>query len=319
MIEGVNSTSRRRVMSPRDTALRLEGFRYWYRSYPCAGSAVDPVVFVSGAWQSMEAWEPYAARLSRFAPVVLVDLPGNGTSDALPWTYGLDFLVDALAQVVAAQPSPRINLFSYSYGTSIALRFCQLHARKVKRAILVGAARNVGPVQRTALAEGVSCLRRGALDAFVDCSLRVLMCQDERTSIARRREVAQRVPTLWGRHFHRRRRQYEQNSLRMLAFAGVDLDTRADVPALVFTGEHDPFTPPDDGREVARTFTTSAFTTLRHADHFCLLEQPRAALRLISRFVQELPLDDVPGCAPIERFNRRPPVPAGLPACAGAA
>ena len=297
----------------RDVELRLSGFRYWYRAYPCAGSPIEPIVFVSGGWQAMEAWETYTARLSRFAPVVLVELPGNGRADVLPARFGLDFLVDALAHVVSAERLSRINLFAFSYGTPIAVRYCQLHARSVGSALLVGAALGLGPAQRATFAEGAAHLREGALADFVDCGLRGLMCQEERTPIFRRQEVAKRVAALWSRDFESLRGRYEQNALRLLLGSRLAIEPPADVPALVFTGEHDLHTTPDEGREVARAFTRSAFTQLQRADHFCLLEQPRVAMRLIQRFFQGRSLDDVPGCAPIERFNRRLPAPAALP------
>ncbi len=293
--------------SARDVELRLSGFRYRYRVHPFAGSPVAPIVFLCSPWQPMEAWEAYAARLNRSAPVVLVELPGIGGADALPASYGLHFLVDALAQLVAVEQLSEIKLFAFSYSTPIAVRYCQLHAQSVQRALLVGAARRLGPVQRAALKEGVACLRKGALADFVDCNLRALMCRNERTPIARRRDVTQRIPALWNRYFSATALdKYEQNSLRLLHAPPLVIEPPVDVPALIFTGEHDPYTPPDEGREVARAFIGSAFTTLRQADHFCLLERPRTALGLISRFFRGLPLEDVPGCTPIE-----PHPPAG--------
>ena len=291
----------------RDVDLRLSGFRYRYRVLPCAGSPVAPVapiVFLSSPWQPMEAWEAYATRLNRLAPVVLVELPGIGGADVLPASYGLHFLVDALAQVIAVERLSEINLFAYSYSTPIAVRYCQLHARNVRRVLLVGAARRLGPVQKAALAEGVSCLRKGALADFVDCSLRALMCQNERTPIARRRAIAQRLPALWSRDLCAGDlAKHEQNSLRLLHAPQLAIEPPVvDVPALIFTGEHDPYTPPDEGRTVARAFIGSAFTTIRRADHFCLLERPGTALRLISQFFQGLPVEDVPDCTPIEPY-----------------
>ena len=44
----------------RTVELRLDGFRYFYRVYPHAASYLDPIVVLTGAFQSLDAWKRLA-------------------------------------------------------------------------------------------------------------------------------------------------------------------------------------------------------------------------------------------------------------------
>ena len=101
------------------TPIRLEstfeGFRYITRCLPHA-SAEPPVLFISGAFQSMGSWKKFADHFSRFRTVVLCDLPGTGEADPLPSRFGLDFLACALANVLGELGIPTVDIVSASYG-----------------------------------------------------------------------------------------------------------------------------------------------------------------------------------------------------------
>ena len=82
-------------------------------------------------------------------------------------------------------------------------------------------------------------------------------------------------------------RRYVWNTQRLLALDALDLARPPRVPTLVFTGEHDPFTPPERCRRVARHIPGARFTTIEQADHVFHLERFDEALRLLMEFVDE--------------------------------
>ena len=84
------------------TDIRHEGFAYRYCWMRCGAGdgSYPPVVFLSGAFQSMASWRRFVDAFCPRSDVLLVDLPGSGTADALPPEYGLDFLADALRAVL---------------------------------------------------------------------------------------------------------------------------------------------------------------------------------------------------------------------------
>ena len=99
------------------------------------------------------------------------------------------------------------------------------------------------------------------------------------------------------------RRRYEQNVIRLLSHSGLDLTAGPAMPTLIFAGEHDNFTKPRYGREVA-ALSDAAFTTIRRADHLCHLHQFSTCARLISDFFSGRSLESVPACSPMEYFGR---------------
>ncbi len=323
-----------KARSGETVALELEGMRYFYRAYPLGTLRLAsrrqfpelrlnpdgvvpvpdrvqaPILFMNGAWQPMDAWLRHAAYANRFAPVILMDPPGNGAADAAPAHHGLELLESAMRQVLEAERVSRVNLLGFSYGTALAFGFAQSHPERVHRVALAGTMARVAGAARDALRQALGALRCGHAGGFADWLLNHLRCRGPHRLIANG-EWVDRIM----RHSLRRvtaddYRKYEQNVMRLLIQPPQDLSRRVDAPVLVFTGEHDVFTPPDGGRELAGACSRAAFTTIRGADHFSPIEQPRAAMDLALNFFRGRPLDGVPGCAPVEYFGRD--VPDGL-------
>ncbi len=308
-------------------ALEVEGMRYFYRAYPVGtlrsskrqfpelrrgpdgaapapGRTPAPILFMNGAWQRMDSWRRQAAYANRFAPVILMDPPGNGAADAAPAHHGLELFVSAMRQVLDAERVPRVDLFGFSYGTALAFGFAQSHPERVRRVVLAGTMARVAGAARDALREAAGALRRGHAGGFADWLLSNLRCRDAPGRIAKGEWVDRVMRASLRRMASDDYRKYEQNVVRLLIQPPQDLGRRIDAPVLVFTGEHDIFTPPDGGRELAAACSRAAFTTIRGADHFSPFERPRAVMELALNFFRGLPLGGVPGCAPMEYFGR---------------
>ena len=300
--------------------LELEGMRYYYRMYPVgtlqarAGrqcparrrsptpeSETAPILFLSGAWQKMDAWMRYAEYANRIAPVILLDPPGNGCADAAPAHYGREFFDAAILQVLDAERVSRVNLLGYSYGAALAFGLAQSHPERVKRVVLVGTTACVSGAAREALTQAISALQRRQADGFADAVVGNFL--SGHANLSKRRLVDRVVRGAFSCLAPEDYWKYEQNAMRLLIHSQQDLSRGLDAPVLVVTGEYDVFTPPDGGRELARACSRSAFTTIRKADHFAYLEQPRTLMELALNFFRELPLGAVPGCSPIEYFG----------------
>ena len=152
-------------MKTRDCGLRCGGFRYFYRVYPGPAGAVDPIVLLTGAFQTLDAWTKLAGRLNRIAPVIVVDLPGIGTADPLPARSGVDFLASALLKVMEAERVPRANLAAPSYSVPAAYRFAQTHPDIVNRLVLVGTMKEMPLQYVRPLEQSIVLLREGRMDA----------------------------------------------------------------------------------------------------------------------------------------------------------
>ena len=108
-----------------EESLTYQGFRCYYRVIRNRISSYKPVIFIIGAFQSMDSWKKYAQYFSKETTVVLIDLPGVGKSDLLPENYGIDFLADLLKFFIERLSLSKSICVSASYGTSIAYKFGQ--------------------------------------------------------------------------------------------------------------------------------------------------------------------------------------------------
>lgn len=286
----------------RNLELRLDGFRYFYRIYPSPACDVDPIVIVSAAFQSMDAWMKAARHFNRIAPVILVDPPGIGSSDPLPARYGTDFLVTALRGVVEAAGAKVVNVIAPSYSSLIAYRFGQLHPGMLNRMVLPGTMKEISSQYKRIFKISIESLRGGQIDTFEHMVLRSLTCREH---LAEKGTLVKRLMRSTLRNLSpRARTQYEQNTKRLVALRPIDLRLAPRVPTLVFTGEHDNFTTPRECREVAAALPDAVYTTIRRADHLVHLHQFRTVTSLIESFFLGRTLEEMPGCTPMEYFRR---------------
>ena len=210
-------------------------------------STNTPVFFVSGAFQSMGSWKKFAEHFAQSTTVILCDLPGTGSSEVLPYQFGLDFLARRWPKSCANSGSRRVHVVAASYGSPIAYRFAQLYPEAVDRLVLGGVMKEIpgpsrvhrpdpGLVARAA-DDGLRAGGRGR-PSLLDPDKSV-----ERRALARRLLIGQleRMSPADGE-------RYIHNTMRLLTQPPLDLRKAPPVPALVFTGEHDVYTRPEHCR-----------------------------------------------------------------------
>ncbi|RSS67348.1 alpha/beta fold hydrolase [Streptomyces sp. WAC06614] len=283
--------------------LTFDGFGYRCRIVENAAPTTEPVVVLGGAFQDMYAYQRLEARWAASATVVSVDLPGSGAADVLPASYDFDFLTGALADLLDQLGVGRVNLFGASYAMPIAYGLAQRHPERVARLALVGAAPVYPPDQRAALRTMADALESGDAGAYARMSIAALLSPAER-EVHKRAVVTRVLARTMGSVTQADIPRHLASTYRVIDWQGVRPGGVRDVPALVFTGEHDSLTHPDLGREVAATIAGSVFTLIRGADHLCHLERPWEMSDLLDRFFTDRSLDDLPYVTPLEHHAR---------------
>ncbi len=295
--------SRRRAevgTDPVHGSLELQGFRYHY-ALSGRETGVAPIILVSGAFQSMKSWSRFVGSLCEHAPIVTVDLPGAATADLLPEEYGVEFLVDALLQVIDTLGFTRVNVVAASYGTPIAYRLAQRYPERVERLVLAGVMRRIAEEHVADINATMDALCAGDLEDFAQRCVRGLLNQDASLEIGNREATEQLLARQLQRFDAQDASRYLSNTRRLLRGTELDLADPPAAPTLVFTGEHDTFTTPDRCREIAAALPHSTFTLIERADHLFHLEQFEVTLELIQSFVLQGHIDRVPGCGAPER------------------
>jgi pimeloyl-ACP methyl ester carboxylesterase len=231
-----------------------------------------------------------------------VDLPGSGTADMLPARYGLEFLADAVAHMLAELRLPPVNVMGGSYGSLIAYVLAQRHPSRVRRLLLSGTGGRIPPALRAHAEHTMALLLAGRVECFARSTVELFMSPGRvvRRQQAVVRLLERRLRTLTDDEIDK----YVQNTRRLLDRPPAPRGLPATVPTLVTTGEHDTFTTPAMCREVALSCADARFTTIQEADHLPHLERMDDFLDLMVRFFGDQPLDGLPYCNPLERLHR---------------
>lgn len=273
-------------------------------------SVAAPLVVLGGIAQDRFSWERHRGELAPLCDVVTLDLPGYGDADPLPPKYGLDFLAGAVRHTVAELGFRRINLLAACFGGAVALRFVQRHPLLVERLVLCGTALTVPHSYEQAAVHWLALL---AEERYEETSraLAAWFTAPVGTGVVKRHTA---VARLLRRHLARRspaqlRMAVVDHHHRLLAHEWYRPEPLPPVPALVFTGEYDPLTPPSAGRAVATALPDAVFTTIRHADHLVHWERIGEFTDLVARFLTDCPVDSLGYCTALER----PAIPAQLP------
>jgi pimeloyl-ACP methyl ester carboxylesterase len=189
----------------------------------------EPVLVLPGWGGSIQEFEPIRQSLTPDHRVLAADLPGSGRSAPQPRAYTSRYFHDdaetflALLDEVAGAPA---HLIGFSDGGEVALLMATMRPAAVASVTAWGAAgRLVAPP--------------GMLDAFYN------LVDDP---IPPLKEFAECLTSTYGEENARAMTRSEANAMREIIDAGGDLSySRAssiDCPALLLTGEHDPFCPP---------------------------------------------------------------------------
>ncbi|MCP3165616.1 alpha/beta fold hydrolase [Myxococcus qinghaiensis] len=269
--------------------LTFQGIRYAYRVVPGPEQPLieSPLLIIRGAFQDMYALPKLEHLLHPLGTIIMADLPGSGVADDLSAECGFDFLADCLEHLRDHLGVPRLNVMGISYGGSTAYEFAHRHPESVDRLILVGAALELPRESAARVDVRAEQILEGQLDAFVQSLVRATVNQDPRNHVREAEATRVLVEKAFYAVTPREANRYSAVQNRLIAKAR---DPRLHIlnrPALVFTGEFDPLTPPEHVRNLARTIPGALFTTIREADHLVLMERPEEMADLVSRFLQD--------------------------------
>lgn len=82
-----------------------------------------PVVLLHGYLESMTVWDDMAKKLSENFSVIRLDLPGHGKSSVFGDTHSMEFMADAVKNVLEAEGHKSCFLVGHSLGGYVALAF----------------------------------------------------------------------------------------------------------------------------------------------------------------------------------------------------
>ncbi|MFC8764767.1 alpha/beta fold hydrolase [Streptomyces sp. NPDC057193] len=277
---------------------KSEGRTLWHRD-----PEAQTVVLIGGALQRKTAWGRFEAVLAARFHVFTVDLPGWGEADILPASYDVDFLADALHDLLGTAGHRLVHLLGASYGSGIAHRYAQRYPDAVRSLCLAGPLLRVPDEVREDFRRTVELLDKERMEEFAELSVGVILRSTPGARVTRQAAVRRILHSMFRNIDGADAQKYRNNTLRLLHQAPPPVPP-VTAPVLVATGEHDLFTPPDLCREVAATCSDARIALVYDADHAMHLELPNQAGDLLTRFAAGESLDGLAYCHPVPAARR---------------
>ncbi|SFP61985.1 Pimeloyl-ACP methyl ester carboxylesterase [Ectopseudomonas composti] len=279
--------------------IEIAGWRLHYQAYSthqCDTRA--PVLMLGGAFQSFRSFAAEVDELLVEHPVILLDLPSQGSNLQLAPELGLEQLADLIAGFTEQLQLPPVMPIGLSYGSALAALFAVRHPQRCARLLLAGVTAFARPGARRLLEEGLALLDDGRNGEFAQGALTGLLnplqLQDTGVAPVFRKALLRQIQRLSAAEVER----YRQNSRRLLAFGGFSAHPQC--PTLVLAGEHDHFTQPWEHAHFAAACTKADCVLIHHADHLAQFEQREACSALYRPFLSERPLPlRSPGSTPL--------------------
>lgn len=242
----------------------------------------QPLVFVGGAFQAIDKLGPLAEHWEKHYQLILIELPGFGDSDFLPAEYSFDFTASCIEKVMDLLEVQDAIMVGTSYGSPSVYRYVGQHQSRVKAMVLGGSCTAIDKFMEYQIRTMLKIINSDQRETFPQAFTEV-MCNTHIKSIPNASRIHQILKRSLSRLNDAARAKFAANSLRLI---GAKLpDYKITVPTLVFTGEHDRFTPAKRLSEFSQFCQDLRIVWLPDADHMYHLEQTEKTLSLIDGFV----------------------------------
>ncbi|WP_413291200.1 alpha/beta fold hydrolase [Bdellovibrio sp. HCB337] len=253
-----------------------------------------PLILLGGAFQNFRSFRKEAELFSADRPVLLLDLPSQGSNRQLLPDAEFQDLGNLLGEFFIAHEVKQVIPVGLSYGSAIAFHFARLYPQLVEKLILGGATPKLRSSFETLLHETFRALDLGQRERFAHGVVVNLINYSKRASTG----ISDRYLTAFQEELLNMDDLafvcYRQNCQRI--FRAERLTARIECPALVFTGEHDHFTLPQENAElVQQSLPNGTFVLVKDGDHLLNLERRDTVLALYQAFLTDSSLGQIPG------------------------
>ena len=262
-----------------------QGFPIHTRTFGVARNK-PPLVFVGGAFLNIANVVPLCEAIAAENQVIAIDTPGNGMTGVLPDCYSFEFICDAIHHALEAQGVSTINLFGCSYGSIVALRYCQ-RFDTVNKLVVASAMEKLPDDLRYEFNKLLLMLDWNKTEEFATSFTDLMTNPELRHTNRLAKLAAAKLHNALMNASTCINEQFKHNTRRILRDGATDLSKLPDVETTVIVGEMDHFVPVEANRRVANAFNRSELRVIPNADHMVHVEQRKA-------FVQEIlvALDD---------------------------
>lgn len=252
-----------------------------------------PVIFLGGAFQSFVSFKHEVEWVYQTHPVILIDLPSQGSNDQLAPELSLADYGHLLSDFLHSADVNNVMVVGLSYGSAMALLFATQYPQRIEKLMLSGITCFRRQSLVTLLQDSMDLLRKDDMRAYATTALCNLInhsrLQETGVSAVYRKMLYRQIVRLNDNE----KRRHEQNTQRLMDFTGFDAYPTC--PTLIAAGEFDNFTLPEENAAVAAQCSNAQFAIIKNADHLAQLERKEASCRLFHNFMCGQSIDNIEG------------------------
>jgi 3-oxoadipate enol-lactonase len=237
-----------------------------------------PIVLFHSLLADQTSFEPVATLLAKTHQVVLLNLPGFGSSDAVG--SSLEAIADHIAGGIEAMGlNGKPILLGNGYGGFVALLTAIRHPGIASRLVLADCGAMFSEPGRAAFRGMSTAAKEKGLGAIADVAMRRLFAPEfQQANPALIEERKKRFLAVDPKTFH--------GACDALATLDIRDQLKAvTVPVLVLVGEQDEATPPPMSRELAAGLPDAKLVVLPGCAHVPQLQAPDAFMAAIRSFI----------------------------------
>tara|TARA_R110000868_G_scaffold237486_4_gene492053 strand:+ start:14724 stop:15947 length:1224 start_codon:yes stop_codon:yes gene_type:complete len=248
------------------------GIKVLYQDFiPNGARKLKPLVVLPGHLQTAKDLANIVAALSKFSPVILVEMPGWGSNSSHPLN-DVDS-ADVLAKFFEERGLRGANLLAIGDSTAVAYFFAYMYPRWLGKLVLSGVAARLRDAVRTLFKGNIDALANAEKDRFLTGMHAGILNHSKRTQIDGYQKAKDSLyEVLLGEISNE---DPEAGINRLQRYLGRDdLPDGVKVPTLLVAGEYDPYTSVHDHFLVARRLETAQLAVISGTDHQCVVQKP---------------------------------------------
>jgi pimeloyl-ACP methyl ester carboxylesterase len=241
------------------------------------GAGARPLVLLHGFCETREIWNGLAHQLAPKYRVLTPDLPGFGSSDALPDGFDLDAVAAALWQWIDNMQLKLPVVVGHSLGGYVALAMAEQKNKALGGLGLFHSTAAADlPEKKENRNKVIDFVKRNGVDPFIDSFVPTLFAQPNHPAMAVAEKIcrATRQDTLLAYTAAMRDRPE-----RLALLAALEL------PVLIIAGAQDTIVPLAALQKQAETLKNGHIEVLEGTGHMGMLEAPDQAARALDRFM----------------------------------
>jgi len=241
------------------------------------------LIFLMGSLQEIESVQVFNKAFSQHYNYYAIELPGSGNTDPLHPKHGVEFLADFLTIMINKLGIDQSNLVACSYATGIALEFAKKYGEKLNRMVLAGSMREIPLSEWPTM---LQLMRDCAFDTESFAAGFIDLLTEKQGLVARQQTIKKAAVRKAGKYRSENFWHFVFNTIRLMCYEPRDLD-RIKTPAMVFTGEFDPYVKPEHAKRLAEEMPQAEFALVHGCDHLFHIQQPQQTIELILGFLSQ--------------------------------